>query len=106
MTGYQEVNRANWDDRVPVHVASPDYAVERFAAEPDFISDVVRFDLPLLGYVTGLRGVHLHDSVPWDALPGLMEPVTERRMAGSEWRLAADPRRLPHTFTLQVVREE
>jgi SAM-dependent methyltransferase len=42
--------------------------------------------------VTGLAE---HDSVPWDALPGLMEPVTERRMAGSEWRLAADPRRLP-----------
>ena len=277
MTGYQEVNRANWDDRVPVHVASPDYRVERYVTQPDFLSDVVRFDLPLLGDVTGLRGVHLqchigtdtislarlgasmtgldfsgpaveaaaklaartgadatfvrsdvyaapdvlgtdefdlvytgigalpwlpdirrwakvvaallrpggrlfvrdghpvllalkvrdglltleypyfeqpepmvwdddrtyvqtdarmqhtvmhqwnhgigetvtalleagmritglaeHDSVPWNALPGLMEPVTPGHMAGSEWRLADNPRRLPHTFTLQAVKD-
>lgn len=276
MTGYQDVNRANWDDRVAAHVASPDYAVGRFA-EPDFISDVVRFDQPLLGDVAGLRGVHLqchigtdtislarlgasmtgldfsgpavaaaaelaartgadatfvqaevyaapdvlgaggfglvytgvgalgwlpsirrwadvvaallrpggrlfvrdghpmlhalevrdgllsleypyferqdpmvwdddrtyvetdariehsemrlwnhglgetvtalldaglrvtglaeHDTIPWNALPGQMEPVTERRLAGSEWRLAANPSRLPCSFTLQAVKE-
>ncbi len=56
MRDYRAVNRAAWDERVPAHAASPDYAVERFLADPDFLSDVVRFDLPLLGDVSGLRG--------------------------------------------------
>jgi len=68
VTGYQEVNRANWDDRVPVHVDSPDYHVERYVAEPDLISNVVRFDLPLLGDVTGLRGVHLQCHIGTDTI--------------------------------------
>lgn len=68
MTGYQAVNRANWDDRVPAHVASPDYAVERYVTEPDLISDVVRFDLPLLGDITGLRVVHLQCHIGTDTV--------------------------------------
>jgi hypothetical protein len=28
---YRSINRANWDERVPAHVASRDYAVARFA---------------------------------------------------------------------------
>lgn len=52
-------NRAMWDERAPAHAASPDYAVERFVTDPAFLSDVVRFDLPRLGDVSGLRGVHL-----------------------------------------------
>lgn len=50
---YLDVNRANWDDRVPAHVASVDYAVGRFVDDPAFISGVVRFDVPLLGDVRG-----------------------------------------------------
>ena len=46
-----------------------------------------------------LTGLVEHDSVPWDALPGQMEPV-----GGGEWRLADRPWRLPHTYTLQAVR--
>jgi SAM-dependent methyltransferase len=278
VSDYRDFNRANWDDRVPAHLASPDYDVERFTADPVFISDVVRFDQALLGDVAGLRGVHLqchigtdtislarlgasmtgldfsapaveaatalaartgadarfvtsdvyaatevlepgsfdlvytgvgalpwlpsvrrwaqvaaallrpggrlfireghpalqafevrdgrlsleypyfeqpepmvwdedityvqtdarmahtvthqwshgigetvtalldadlritglteHDTIPWNALPDLMEPVTPRPMAGSEWRLADNPQRLPHSFTLQAVRDE
>lgn len=59
MTDYLAINRANWDDRVPAHAVSADYKVTRFLAEPDFISDVVRFDLPRLGDISGLRGAHL-----------------------------------------------
>lgn len=59
MADYRDVNRASWDERVPAHVASPDYAVGRFVSDPSFLSDVVRFDLPRLGDVSGLRGVHL-----------------------------------------------
>ena len=54
-----EVNRALWDERAPVHAASPDYGLARFAEDPAHLSDVVRFDLPRLGDLTGLRGVHL-----------------------------------------------
>jgi hypothetical protein len=44
---------------VPAHLGSVDYSVQEFLDDPEFISHVVRFDLPLLGDVTGLRGVHL-----------------------------------------------
>jgi SAM-dependent methyltransferase len=40
-----------------------------------------------------------HDSVPWEALPGKME-----RIDGGEWRLADQPWRLPHSYTLQAVK--
>jgi len=40
-----------------------------------------------------------HDSVPWEALPGLMEQV-----GGGEWRLSDRPWRLPHSYTLQAVK--
>jgi SAM-dependent methyltransferase len=62
------VNRASWDERVPAHVASPDYAVERFLEDPSFLSGVVRFDLPLLGDIAGLRGVHLQCHIGTDTL--------------------------------------
>src|SRR5687768_10799503 len=68
MLDYRTVNRANWDERAAAHAASPDYAVDRFAADPDFLSDVVRFDLPRLGDVTGLRGVHLQCHIGTDTL--------------------------------------
>ncbi|MDQ7994063.1 MAG: SAM-dependent methyltransferase, partial [Propionicimonas sp.] len=43
-----------------------------------------------------LTGLVEHDSVPWEALPGLMalDPAT------GEYRLAERPERLPATFTL------
>jgi SAM-dependent methyltransferase len=62
------VNRANWDERVPAHVASPDYAVQRFYADPGFLSGVVRFDVPLLGPVAGLRAVHLQCHIGTDTV--------------------------------------
>jgi SAM-dependent methyltransferase len=65
---YREVNRASWDERAPAHAASPDYAVQRFVDDPEHLSDVVRFDLPLLGDVTGLRGVHLQCHIGTDTI--------------------------------------
>src|ERR1700749_2831346 len=65
---YLEVNRANWDDRVPAHVASADYGLGRFTEDPAFISGVVRFDLPLLGDVAGLRAVHLQCHIGTDTV--------------------------------------
>ena len=68
VTDYLVVNRANWDDRVPTHLASDYYSVQRYLAEPDFISDVVRFDLPRLGDVCGLRGAHLQCHIGTDTV--------------------------------------
>ena len=62
------VNRAGWDERVPAHVASRDYQVDRFAEDPGFLSSVVRFDLPRLGDVSGLRGVHLQCHIGTDTV--------------------------------------
>ncbi len=68
MSDYLRLNRASWDERAPAHAASPDYAVQRFTDDPGFISDVVRFDLPLLGDVTGLTGVHLQCHIGTDTI--------------------------------------
>lgn len=68
MDEYLELNRAMWDERAPAHAASPDYQVERFLADPEHISQVVAFDLPRLGDVAGLRGVHLQCHIGTDTL--------------------------------------
>src|SRR5437763_9236722 len=68
MSDYRAVNRANWDERVPAHAASPDYALERFVQDPEFLSGVVRFDLPRLGDVAGARGVHLQCHIGTDTI--------------------------------------
>jgi SAM-dependent methyltransferase len=68
MEDYRDVNRASWDERVPAHVASADYQVHRYAADPGFLSKVVRFDLPRLGDVRGLRGVHLQCHIGTDTV--------------------------------------
>jgi SAM-dependent methyltransferase len=65
---YRKVNRASWDERAPAHAASPGYAVDRFAGDPAFLSEVVRFDLPLLGDISGLRGVHLQCHIGTDTI--------------------------------------
>jgi SAM-dependent methyltransferase len=62
------VNRAIWDERAPAHAASPDYGIERFLSDPTYISEVVRFDLPRLGDVAGLGGVHLQCHIGTDTL--------------------------------------
>jgi SAM-dependent methyltransferase len=68
MSDYRAVNRANWDERVPAHAASASYGLDRFRADPAHVSDVVRFDLPRLGPVAGLRGVHLQCHIGTDTV--------------------------------------
>ncbi len=65
---YRTLNRANWDERAPAHAASPDYALASFREDPSFLSGVVRFDLPRLGDVRGLRGVHLQCHIGTDTI--------------------------------------
>jgi SAM-dependent methyltransferase len=68
MDDYRTLNRESWDERAPAHAASPDYDVENFMADPTFLSEVVRFDVPRLGDLTGLRGVHLQCHIGTDTL--------------------------------------
>ncbi|MCD2185649.1 class I SAM-dependent methyltransferase [Actinomycetospora soli] len=68
MDDHLALNRANWDQRAALHVTSPDYAVDRLVADPTAISDVVAFDRPRLGDLTGLRGVHLQCHIGTDTL--------------------------------------
>jgi SAM-dependent methyltransferase len=65
---YRIVNRLLWDERAPVHVAAPEYDVEKFVADPAFLSRVVRFDRALLGDISGLRGVHLQCHIGTDTV--------------------------------------
>ena len=68
MEDYRTLNRASWDERAAPHAASPDYAVDSFAADPAFLSGVVRFDLPLLGDISGRRGAHLQCHIGTDTI--------------------------------------
>ncbi len=65
---YADLNRASWDERAAAHAASADYAVQRFIDDPEFLSSVVRFDLPRLGDIRGRRGVHLQCHIGTDTL--------------------------------------
>jgi hypothetical protein len=62
------LNRANWDERAPAHAASPAYAFEQFISDSAFISEIVRFDLPRLGDIAGLTGVHLQCHIGTDTV--------------------------------------
>lgn len=68
MVSSAEVNRALWDERAPAHAASPEYGLARYAADPEHLSDPVRFDRPRLGDLSGLRGVHLQCHLGTDTL--------------------------------------
>jgi SAM-dependent methyltransferase len=68
VTGSFDVNRANWDERAPLHAASEQYSVRKFLDDPAYIGGVVRFDRARLGDIAGLRGVHLQCHIGTDTL--------------------------------------
>jgi SAM-dependent methyltransferase len=63
---YLATNLANWNSRVPHHVAA--YGLEQFRDDPAHLSSVVRFDLPRLGDLTGLDVVHLQCHIGSDTV--------------------------------------
>lgn len=65
---YRAVNRLSWDERAPAHAASPGYALDNFRNDPTFLSYVVQFDVPRLGDIRGLRGVHLQCHIGTDTI--------------------------------------
>ncbi len=61
-------NLANWNERVAIHAASGDYAVDAYALDPERISPVVAFDRPRMGDVAGLRLLHLQCHIGTDTM--------------------------------------
>jgi SAM-dependent methyltransferase len=62
------INRARWDERAAAHAASPGYSRQQFIDDGSFLSAVVRFDVPLLGDIRGLRAVHLQCHIGTDTI--------------------------------------
>lgn len=65
-TEYLDINQANWDSRAPLHARA--YGIDRLLADPDSLSDVVRFDQPRLGGISGLDAIHLQCHIGTDTL--------------------------------------
>ncbi len=67
---YIDANRANWNERATLHAArdGSGYGVQRYVDDREALSDVVRFDLPLLGDIVGTRAVHLQCHIGTDTL--------------------------------------
>ncbi|MEV7756872.1 class I SAM-dependent methyltransferase [Microbacterium sp. NPDC089180] len=65
-----DANRANWDERATLHAArdGSGYGVQRYVDDAEALSDVVRFDAPLLGDIAGKRTVHLQCHIGTDTL--------------------------------------
>lgn len=68
MDEYLNVNRANWNERAPVHAASRFYGLDKYVEDPTALSTIVQFDLPRLGDIAGLRGVHLQCHIGTDTI--------------------------------------
>jgi len=96
------LNQLSWDERAPLHAASPDYGLERFRKDPQYLSDVVRFDLPRLGSIAGLRVLHLQCHIGTDTVS--LARLGAARVAGLDFSPAslAVARELAADLGLQV----
>src|SRR4051812_14669475 len=70
MSEFTDANRANWDERATLHAdrGTHGYQVSQYIADREAISGVVRFDLPRLGAIDGLRAIHLQCHIGTDTL--------------------------------------
>jgi SAM-dependent methyltransferase len=64
-TGWRDANLARWDERVPIHAASPNYDLETFRQGQDVIPP---FEAAEVGDVTGLTVAHLQCHMGQDTL--------------------------------------
>jgi SAM-dependent methyltransferase len=78
---YLDVNLANWNSRVPHHVKG--YPLDSFRTDPTYLSDVVRFDVPRLGDISGLDVVHLQCHIGTDTLS--LSRLGARSVAGLDF---------------------
>ncbi|MEV4669152.1 class I SAM-dependent methyltransferase [Microbacterium sp. LWO12-1.2] len=63
-----DLNRANWNERAPLHLASREYAVRSYIDDPTRLSDVVSFDRERLGDLHGVKAVHLQCHIGTDTI--------------------------------------
>ncbi|HEX5096815.1 MAG TPA: SAM-dependent methyltransferase, partial [Acidimicrobiia bacterium] len=68
MDKHAQINLASWESRVGIHVKSQAYDVDALVAGTRRLSDVVAFDEPYLGDLTGLDVVHLQCHIGTDTL--------------------------------------
>lgn len=64
---WRSINLANWEARVPLHTAPDGYELAGFD-DPEYLSPVVRYDLPRLGRLDGLDVVHLQCHIGTDTV--------------------------------------
>jgi SAM-dependent methyltransferase len=64
---WRSMNLANWESRVPLHTAPDGYELAGFD-DPEFLSAVVRYDLPRLGRLDGRDVVHLQCHIGTDTV--------------------------------------
>jgi SAM-dependent methyltransferase len=64
---WRSMNLANWESRVPLHTAPDGYELAAFD-DPEYLSPVVRYDLPRLGRLDGLDVVHLQCHIGTDTV--------------------------------------
>ncbi len=65
---YRQANLDNWNERTGIHAASRLYNLEKYVSDPDRISDVVQFDVPDLGDLTGKTLLHLQCHIGTDTI--------------------------------------
>ncbi|MCV7419431.1 class I SAM-dependent methyltransferase [Mycobacterium yunnanensis] len=64
---WRDVNLRNWESRVPMHIGPGGYDLASFE-DPDYLSPVVRYDVPRLGRLDGLDVVHLQCHIGTDTV--------------------------------------
>jgi len=89
---HRAANRANWDDRVAIHLQPDGYDPAKFVADPSRISGVVPYDRRFLPDVDGKTLLHLqchfgHDTLSWARLWRL--PPHQRELVPAMFSIVA-----------------
>src|SRR5580698_6829103 len=105
MTDWLELNRSNWDSRVPVHVASQFYDLDGFLAGRDTGGPVQAAEV---GDVTGRRLVHLQchiglDTLSWARRGAVVSGLDFSAPAISQASSLAAALGIPATFVVSDV---
>jgi SAM-dependent methyltransferase len=84
--GWREINLANWESRVPLHTGPDGYDLAGFD-DHQYLSPVVRYDLPRLGRLDGLDVVHLQCHIGTDTVS--LSRLGARSVTGLDFSPAA-----------------
>ncbi len=96
---YYDGNKANWNDRAPIHAESKTYGLDAYVSDPDRLSGVVAFDQPTLGDLNGQRAVHLQCHIGTDTLSLARLGATVTGLDQSDTSLAVARKLFANTST-------